>query len=194
VRPLDRLAPEDQRRVLALTETELELGKQRSPVPTTEIDALLAEEPTGRATRDWLARAWVLIAAFVGQPVGDIERDLGVLAYDYPDDAHEVDAARAALVHLADWAGLDQSQREAALEQELLDSFRRDLETIFRAAEAHGFPVAASDLVLPAHWTFAWADHHLEVLGTLGFVEDSGERNPHGWPIYVDPATPDGSG
>ena len=121
-------------------------------------------------------------------PAVEIDHALEGLARRYAGvfaPAHARDATRAALIHLAEWAALDEASRLAALEAELVESMRRDLIVILRAAQVHGFPVAAPDLQLSAHWTYAMADHHLAMLVDLGCIASSGTRRPDGWPIYV---------
>jgi hypothetical protein len=195
--PLDLLSATDRRRVLALVEVELELERRH---PT---EALLAREPSGGSTRAWLEEAQAHIGLATGLPLAEVHRTMAELAQSYQGafgPASELLVTRVALRRLRDWAALSEPDRQAAIQQELEDELRRDLDLVLAAAEAHGLPVAAPELSLPRAWTFALADRYLEMLVALGILALSSER-PRGWPIYeapppnevIPPGTPDAS-
>jgi hypothetical protein len=194
--PLDLLSATDRRRVLALVELELELERRH---PT---EALLAREPSGGSTRAWLEEAQAHIGLATGLPRAEVHRTMAELAQSYQGlfvgRASELVVTRAALRRLRDWAALSAPDRQAAIQQELEDELRRDLDLVLAAAEAHGLPVAAPELSLPPKWTYASADRFLIMLAELGILAYSSERR-RGWPIYeapppnevVPPGTPD---
>jgi hypothetical protein len=194
--PLDQLSATDRRRVLALVEVELELERRH---PT---EALLAREPSGGSTRAWLEEAQAHIGLATGLPLAEVHRTMAELAQSYQGafgPASELLVTRAALRRLRDWAALSEPDRQAAIQQELEDELRRDLDLALAAAEAHGLPVAAPELSLPPKWTYESADRFLAMLAVLGMLARSSERRRDGWPIYeapppnevVPPGTPD---
>jgi hypothetical protein len=194
--PLDLLSGTDRRRILALVEVELELERRH---PT---EALLAREPSGGSTRAWLEEAQAHIGLATGLPLAEVHRTMAELAQGYQGlfvaRASELAVTRAALRRLRDWAALSEPDRQAAIEQELGDELRRDLELVHAAVEVHGLPIAAPELSLPRAWTFALADRYLEMLVGLGILAHSSGPQ-RGWPIYeapppnevVPPGTPD---
>jgi hypothetical protein len=190
---LDRLAPHDRRVVLALTEAEL-AAVRHPEMEEARAHALLeravlvpyTEGPGG----DWWGEALPLLTLALGTSpkltwttLLDLLREHGSRIERHTPFV----VAQAVLAHLTDWATLDASGRQTAIEKVDLGIWTRDLDALVAAANAHGLPLSAPELHPPLTWPVGRTERFLGLFVAGGQIIDTGERRNF-WPVYDLPS------
>jgi hypothetical protein len=189
VNALDRLAPHDRRVVLALTEAELaavrhpELEKALARALLERARLLPYLEAPGGA---WWGEALPLLTLALGTSpkltwttLLELLREHGSLI----ELTTPFVVAQAVLAHLGDWATLDASGRQAAIQEVHIGMLARDQGVFLAAANAHGLPLCAPELHPPLTWPLSRTELFLDLLVADGQIIDTGEPR-NGQPVY----------
>jgi len=95
--------------------------------------------------------------------------------------------AQAVLAHLEDWATLDASGRQTAIEKVHLEILTRHVDAFVAAANAHGLPLCAPELHPPLTWPVGRTGRFLDLFAADGQIIDTGERRNF-YPVYDLPS------
>jgi hypothetical protein len=168
-RPIERLSAGDQRLLFTLIEMELEFDLR------FERAAILACADTDHPDATWWHEAMGLIGPVIGEGHDELER-ISLGHYVATDGPTRLDATRAILRHLADWASLDEAGRRTAMGWVYGFNIARAVAPVLIAIGGRPGPFSASDLHPPLTGDLDRTQKILGILDEKGDVRDTGDR------------------